>query len=560
MAGSSLSPRQKMINMMYLVLTAMLALNVSAEILQAFESLRASLRETAGAQGTQNQTLAADIMKAIERQESTNNHKYSALKPVISDINKQATDVVSYLESLNADLEQIAQKDPITGELKKKDEVTKNYSFWLGTDDVGNGGHGNGKAVELRKRLEDYVTWANAQYAKNDPKHEPNHFPKLILEPSVDPNVKDAEGKDKTWEYFSFHGKPVVADLAMMEKFKMDVCDIQAKLLHQTKEMVQDFIYTIDSLIPLEAPNAQIVAAGMKYETRLSVGVASSSIKPEFVGPNVRTDPGGSTATMSMTANGSVIPDGQSEGVQSYSAVVKVPKADGTFQNMTLHGKFTVRRPEVVVRSKALQILYKDCGNVVDVDVPALGENYNPDFTKSTGGNILKSNTSKREITIVPTAKDFVLSIYSNTNGQSVKIDNLKYNVIKPAAPRIALFVNNQEINGLSGVSKKQSVTVKLIPDAEFLRTLPKDARYKASKVSLKVKDDLGPPKEVQSMSGANIQHGVTFDLNQGAIRAAYAGAHIYFEVDGVQRMNFQNKSIDENLARTQTVIAATLR
>ena len=69
MAGSSLSPRQKMINMMYLVLTAMLALNVSAEILQAFESLRTSLRETAGAQGSQNELLATDIMNVINAQE-----------------------------------------------------------------------------------------------------------------------------------------------------------------------------------------------------------------------------------------------------------------------------------------------------------------------------------------------------------------------------------------------------------------------------------------------------------------------------------------------------------
>ena len=142
-----------------------------------------------------------------------------------------------------------------------------------------------------------------------------------------------------------------------------------------------------------------------------------------------------------------------------------------------------MRRPEVVVRSKALQILYKDCGNVVDVDVPSLGENYNPDFSKSTGGAIIKSTTSKREITIVPTARDYTLAVYSNTNGQSVKIENLKYNVVKPNQPRIAMFTNGQEINGQQGLKKSQTVTVKLIPEPEFARTLPRDARYRAGNI-----------------------------------------------------------------------------
>lgn len=560
MAGSALSPRQKMINMMYLVLTAMLALNVSAEILQAFESLRASLRDTAGAHGSQNQSLAADIIKTIETQEKDGNTKYSAFKPMISDINARAAEVIAYIDATNASLEEIGQKDPITGEIKKKDETTKNYAFWLGSDDVGNGGHGNGKAVELRQKLNEYLKWANAFYAKQDEKHEANHFANLTLEPAEDPNVTDADGKNKTWEYFTFHGKPVIADMALMEKFKMDIRDIQAGLLHQTKELVKGFTFTVDSLIAFEAPSSEYVAAGMKYQTRLAVGIASKSIKPEFVGNGLTMDPGGSTATMTIAANGNVIPDGQSEGVQRYSATIKVPNAAGEIVSIPVNGQFKVRKPEVVIRSKALQILYRDCGNVVDVDVPALGESYNPDFSKSSGGNIIKSATSKREITIVPQGNEFKLAIYSNTNGQSVKIDNLKYNVIKPNAPRLALYANGQEINGLNGVNKKQSVTVKLIPDAEFSRTLPKDARYKAAKVKLMVKDDLGPAKTVQTLSGADIQKGVTFDLYQGAVRNAYAGAHIYFEVEGIQRLNFQNRAIDENLPRVQSVLAATLR
>lgn len=560
MAGSSLSPRQKMINMMYLVLTAMLALNVSAEILQAFESLRASLRETAGAHGSQNQSLTSDILKTIEKQEGSGITKYSAYKPTLSEINTEATKVITYIDEVTASLEEIGQKDPLTGEIQKKDETTKNYSFWLGTDDVGNGGHGNGKAVELRARLESFVKWANALYAKQDPKHEQNHFSMLALDPANDPKVSDAASKSKTWEYFTFHGKPVIADMALMEKFKMDVRDVQGGLLHQTKELVKGFTFTVDSLIAFEAPTSEYVAAGMKYQTRLAVGVASKSIKPEFVGSGLSMDPGGSTATMTIPANGNVIPDGQSEGIQHYTAMIKVPNAEGEIIEIPVKGQFKVRKPEVVIRSKALQILYKDCGNTVDVDVPALGESYNPDFSRSSGGNIIKSSTNKKEITIVPSARDFTLSIYSNTNGQSVKIDNLKYNVIKPTTPRIALYAGGKEINGMAGIGKKQSVTVKLLPDAEFARTLPRDARYKARSVKLMFKDGLGPATVIQTLSGADIQNGVTFNLNQGALKNAYPGAQIFFEVEEVSRVNFQNRAIEETMPRTLLVVPGVLR
>jgi gliding motility-associated protein GldM len=549
-----------MINMMYLVLTAMLALNVSAEILQAFESLRASLRETAGAHGSQNQSLTSDILKTIEKQEGSGITKYSVFKPTLTEINTEATKVISYIDEVTASLEEIGQKDPITGEVRKKDETTKNYSFWLGTDDVGNGGHGNGKAVELRARLESFIQWANALYAKNDPKHEANHFSLLALDPASDPKVSDAASKSKTWEYFTFHGKPVIADMALMEKFKMDVRDVQGGLLHQTKELVKGFTFTVDSLIAFEAPTSEYVAAGMKYQTRLAVGVASKSIKPEFVGSGMSMDPGGSTATMTIAANGNVIPEGQSEGIQHYTAMIKVPNAEGEIIEIPVKGQFKVRKPEVVIRSKALQILYKDCGNTVDVDVPALGESYNPDFSKSTGGNIIKSATNKKEITIVPSARDFMLSIYSNTNGQSVKIDNLKYNVIKPATPRIALYAGGKEINGMAGIGKKQSVTVKLLPDAEFARTLPRDSRYKAKSVKLMFKDGLGPATVIQTLSGADIQNGVSFNLNQGALKNAYPGAQVFFEVEEVSRVNFQNRSIEEPMPRTLLVLPGVLR
>lgn len=550
-----------MINMMYLVLTAILCLNVSAEILQAFESLRSSLEVTANSHGAQNSSLATDILKTIESQESQGTTKYSYVKQVVSDINQETADMIAYLSGITGELEDIAGINEETGEYERKDEQEDNYRFWMGGDDLANSGHGRGKAFELREKLSDFVTWANEMHQRYQPDYSGIRFEPLVLEPKNDPAVTNPDSKNKTWEYLSFHNKPVIADMAMIKKFEMDIRDVQTGLLNMSKNLINDFTFTVDSLIGFEAPRAQVVAAGMKYETTIGVGVASKSIKPEFVGSGLSLDPGGSTATMTITANGNVIPAGKTEGIQRYSAMIKVPRADGELQEIPIQGEFKVRKPEVVVRSKALQILYKDCGNTVEVDVPALGDLYNPDFSRSTGGKVLKSNANRKEITIVPNRPKFDLSVYTKTNGQNVKLDKLTYNVVRPPIPRLVLLVNGREHNLAAPISKRGAVTVKLVPDSEFKKTLPRDARYKASKIKLMIQDGIGPPRTVKTYSGADIQRGVRIQLAQGAIRNAYPGAKIYFEVEGIKRVNFENRAIEiTRMPRTQRFLSAIIK
>jgi len=559
MAGNKLSPRQKMINMMYLVLTAMLALNVSSEVLEAFESLRVSLASTATTNGINNSKLAANIIEAIEKEETGGTDKHSGLRQIVTEITTETGEMVDYLNVLRSELEIIGEKDELTGQIVRKDEIIENSNFWLGNNDQANNGHGEGKARELRERFDQYVSWANGLLKTHKP--DAPAFKPLVLEPSQDSTIIDPESKAKTWENYTFYETPVIADIARVEKYKGDITAMETELLNVTKNMLGDYDFTVDSIFAFEAPSAEIVTAGMRYETRLLVGISSSSVKPEFLGGGITMDPSGNTATMAMTANGGVIPNGAREGTQSYSAIIKVPKADGTFQELPVRGSFKVRRPEIQVRSKELQLLYKDCGNKVEVDAPSLGDLYNPDFSRSTGGRVIASKSSRKAITLVPTARQFKLSVYNKGNGQTIKLDELKYRVVKPPKPRIALFdAAKREYNGVSNLNRKQSVTVKLLPDKEFASALKADARYKAATVKLMYKSGLGSAKLVKAYNGKNITRGVKVNLNQGPLKNAPPGTKIFIEVEGVQRVNFQGKSVNENMPRTSLVIPGVLK
>jgi gliding motility-associated protein GldM len=561
MASGNLSVRQRMINMMYLVLTALLALSVSSEILQAFDSLRNSLAQTASFQGTQNASFSEQIMKTLVDKEKSGITKFAYLKAVVEETNQQSNEMVAYLEGLSKSLAGFAEVDPLTNELVKKDELDKNYRFWLGTDDASNGGRGNGEAAKLHQKMDAFVQWANALLAKHDKDRKETAITPLIVEPKDDPSITDVESQNKPWEYVAFHQKPVVADMALVEKLKMDVRSVQTKLLNVVRGLAEITAFTVDSLIAFEAPSAHVVAAGMKYSTVLGVGIAAKNIKPEFMGSGIALNPGGSTATMTMTANGNVIPDGQYEGIQHYTAMIKVPNAKGEIQNIPVKGQFRVRKPEVVVRMKELQLLYKDCANTIVIDVPSLGDQYNPDFSKSTGGRVIRSAQDKREITVVPNQPKFNLEVASNTNGQVVKLDKLTYQVVQPNKPRITLKVNGNEVNPMNPLNRNMPVTVKLDPDSDFAKSMPRDARYTASKIKLWYKEGMSSAQSIEEVSGANLQRGVEFKLNTQALRSAPPGARVFFEIVGLKRVNFEGKQVEvPGVTLYDVNIAASLR
>lgn len=553
MAGGNLSPRQKMINMMYLVLTALLALNVSAEILDAFRSLRDSLHESAETFGVKNKDTQSNIKAKIKEETDQGNHKNEYLIAVTESVEKEANGLIGKINERIKVLEGYAGLDAETGEMANMKETEANYQFWMGAGgDGANGGRGQGEAIKMKEELNGFIDWANKFVLDNDSTKNSD----LAKNPFK--HLCEDEG-GQVWEYHTFHGKPVVADLAMMEKFKLDVQEVHSDLLGFVKAKLGAVTFKIDSLIAVDAPVSRVVAAGMKFETKLFVAMSSSEIKPEFLGSGVTTDKGGNSATMTFTAPGGFA-KGQTEKEAAYHAVIKVPKADGSIAELKVEGKYTIRKPEVVITSASVQNLYANCGNTINVDCPALGEFYSPRFT-ATEAQVLPSTTDKRVITIVPTGKTCVLGVSSLTNGQTIKIDDIKYKVIKPPRPEIVLDVLGKEYNGASPIPAKADCKVKIRPDNDFRNALPKDARYVIDVVDLLSARSLGAPAKVGSFSGngKDAVAGIPVPLGN-SLKQDPPGTKIFFKIGNVYRMNFQNKRIEEQFGDRDLYIGAIIK
>lgn len=569
MAGGKVGPRQKMINMMYLVLTALLALNVSAEILSAFETIKQQLNYSS--QNAEASAVGAiKVMQAKVDEEVAKGQKdNAAIKDSLTIVHDMTKGLIAYIDDLDKQLHAMdGVQDPKTGEILRKDETELNHQFFMGAGggEEANGGRGAAKAFELRNKINTYYKTLmdihNLGTTVDSSKWKATEF---TLQ-----DAKAEDGQTVTWENHTFHG-PIVANFAMLEALKADIYQKENKLLNdyaarlgmKLKERPPVDPPKPEEKKPIEPPKqdepqkkpetaqvkcldgeatlmispvSEVVVAGMQYKAKLIVGVkAKESFKYSTTSGSIVGD------DVVIPANGNSIPAGKSEVEQSYTVSTTVQG-----KSLSTTGKFKIRKPEIVVTSASVQNLYRQCGNMVNIDVPALGDLYNPVCTASDA-DIKQSSDSKKKFLIVPRGNKCIVGVSSLMNGQTMKIGDVVYNVIEPPKPSIEILINGQRANSSTQVAKGSRVTLKVVPDPEFKAALPQDARYELTAVEVFKQCGLQPPTRAggTSLSGRDATAGLDFPIPGEAFQCA-SGSKIFFEVKDVARKNFQGKVLPD--------------
>ncbi len=203
-------------------------------------------------------------------------------------------------------------------------------------------------------------------------------------------------------------------------------------------------------------------------------------------------------------------------------------------RTITTFDSYRTTRPYIEASSQSVNNLYLNCGNQLNIEVPALGNDYNPKFVVS-GGEFRYGNRPGL-ITVVPNSKKVNVSVYN----QDVKIGDKSFGVRRVPSPTIKAYAMAGEIDLSTGVSKDiQALELRVVPDPDFVSQLPKDAQYRitASMISL----------ISGGVNKGSIEARNRFNLGQ-LIRNARSGDHLRVEVTAVQRKNF--KGDIENVIR----------
>ena len=216
--------------------------------------------------------------------------------------------------------------------------------------------------------------------------------------------------------------------------------------------------------------------------------------------------------------------------------------------------------PGFSVHSASVTLLYWKAGNTLHITphgVPAGA----PLQVRASSAEVLPSAADGGKFTIVPTGRNCVVTVDATIDGQRVPLGTRTFRVIKPPKPTLEVRVNNQPYNGLSPISKRSNVVIRVTPDSDFQAALPQDARYTINTVDLLVQRSLGAPTRVGSFSGSGRSgaQGVPVPLGN-RLSADTPGAKIYFRVDRVYRVNFKGQNIEEDLSDLTLSPGAVIR
>jgi gliding motility-associated protein GldM len=291
MAGGKLTPRQKMINMMYLVLTALLAMNVSAEILNAFKTVNGSISRSNDLIDSKN----AKTVKLLEAERKNQPEKVAMLMDIVKNVQTRTADMNQYIQGLETQI----------GKGKGDDDL-----------EVGTRILAEGKDGELLKtKLEAYKKDVATLMAK---------FP-LSSDIPIDvtpPQTKES-GEKLSWQMAYFHMVPEVAALTILNKFDNDVKNTEAMCMDRLAKEAVSVEVTLDKFVPLVSSKSSYVLVGDKYEATIGLGAYSTAVIPQvFVGGReIPVDKATGQAKYEVSAT--------SAGSFKVPTIVKIPKRSG---------------------------------------------------------------------------------------------------------------------------------------------------------------------------------------------------------------------------------------
>lgn len=377
-------PRQLMINLMYLVLTAMLALNVSAEILNAFNLVNKGISDSNQILTEKSSLILGAINSAAANDNRENTQKMLANAKEAQTI---SDDFVNWVESLKEEIKAAAGgpnlEDP-NKFLKTEGETEKTSHLLLK----------EGKAEELKSKIEETR----------------GKFLALVgNDASIDIPLKVSEvpaDSKKDWAEYNFDRVPAIAVTTILTKLQQDARSAENSILEELGKNINKFDFKIDQMVARVVAPSAYVKRGNEYTADIFVAATSKQANPEvylgsFNGKVIKDANGnynvieGTDAEIPLSGARKIeVVDGMGKikeaasGAPTYQGVVKmaVPNSDKFKYYPFDFGYETFEVGGAVVSPTAMNVLYVGIDNPIKISVPG----YVSDKVSASGCNIRK--------------------------------------------------------------------------------------------------------------------------------------------------------------------------
>jgi len=426
------TPRQKMIGMMYLVLTAMLALNVSADILNGFTKLRHSMESSIASSYLRTE----DTMKNF-RDKAAEDGKFKEWLVIAEAVQGKSDEFYNYIEQFKLDIFNMCEGTTYkvgdivldTVKLKGGSDTNKPHQYAI------NEGH----AAELEEKMNEfrlYMTSADTDCLRKkiatDQKfaEDWNMKIKMYNELFNTNKVYDAAERDSiSWENSTFHEMPADAVIALLVKYQNDIRMAENDMVNFLAQQAGASDFRVNTVQAVVIPTAgEYIMQGHKYRAKIATAMMDTNQVPR------------------VFVNGQEVMGGIYEaaghiGENKYTGYVTV--GDDTTR-YAFQGQFTVGAPSATISNTDLNIMYSGYDNPFSISVPGVGSDA---VTVSCPGASVTKQGGGKWIIKPSGGSSATISVSAMVDGHATQMGSMDFRVKPLPTPDAYLSVGGQTSN-----------------------------------------------------------------------------------------------------------------
>lgn len=392
------TPRQKMIGMMYLVLTAMLALNVSADVLNAFTKVQEGLSGTIGNYKKKN----AEVYNEIEMAYNLNPAKVAATREKTLKIKEEASELVDYIEGLKERIVKLA--DGPEGDvmnIQSKDNLDIGGQVMLNERAGG----------ELKKKLDSFRELLLSYIDTKD----------SVLRASISNNLRtDVPNGNQlqVWESYKFESIPLVGVVTMLTLYQSIVLTAERETINYLFAFMDSESFKFNKLEALVIPRSRYVLTGEKFEARVMLAAMDTTQRPEIIVNGRKIGYEGDFGVYKEAAT--------KVGIHKVKGVINYITPSGASLPREFETDYEVADPAVVISPTKMNVFYLGVDNPVSLAAPGLPpdliqpEISNGELIKTAEGYVVRPKVAGKKCEI---------SVYANMNGQRRKLQTQEFRV-----------------------------------------------------------------------------------------------------------------------------------
>ena len=430
------TPRQKMIQMMYLVYTAMLALNVSAEVVEGFKTVGNAMTKSNENMVTKLDDTYNNFEAALKNNPAKVKEKYDKAQEIKKLSNELVYTIDTVTYSFIGEITQKADISIIDPNDKEKTirrtinlmnaDGSKNFDSiaealrvggfsWiqkLDNNHIGTPyfiGKAEGKevsegaAAEVKRRIIEYKKAVKEKLGA-DSSH-------VALGLSVEDMHLNSEGKPLSWEQLNFNNTVAGAALVTLTRMKAEVMNAEFDAVNMLYKQIKSNDFSFDKVAVITRPKSSYIMQGGKYELIVNVGAYDSKAKFEATVGGTRFTANDTGAVVYSTVCNAT-------GPRTVTGTVYVKNDNGT-SSYDFKESYFVAEPMAVFELTEMNVVYSGIDNPVRISIPGIAAHnlvvsladpnqatIVPDTKAGAGNYIIKPKVNKGKIKVNASFKD----------------------------------------------------------------------------------------------------------------------------------------------------------